>query len=87
MSIRKYQPPNLPRSTAESLINEWVRGERRRQLIKKFYYDELTVEALAEEYGLSVSTIKRDLQEADKQLFAHLQREKSADTELNNSNN
>ena len=87
MSVRKYQPPNLPRSVIESLIDEWVRGKRRRQLLKEFYFDGTTVEALAEEYGLSVSTIKRDLHEADKELFAHLQREKIADTELNTIDN
>ena len=70
--MRKYSPPDLPRSVVESLIDEWVCGKRKRALLKEVYFDETTIETLAEEYGIGVSTVKRYLSAAQKQLYAHL---------------
>ena len=79
--MRKYTPPNLPRSMVEALIDEWVRWKRKRALLKAVYFDETPIEHLAEEFDTSVSTVKRDLDTAQKQLYAHLISEPGPETQ------
>lgn len=40
-------------------INEWVRGERDRQIMKRRLIDCVCLEALGEEFGLTVDRIKQ----------------------------
>ena len=42
-----------------NLIDEWVKSERDRQIMKRRLIDGITLEALAEEFDLSVQHIKR----------------------------
>lgn len=41
------------------LIDEWIFNERDRQILKRRYLDGITIEALAEEFDISVSQTKR----------------------------
>lgn len=74
-----YVPPNLPRSSTEALIDEWVRGNIERQILKDVYFNGLTIDALAEKYGLADSTIKRKLTAAHDQLYRHLSPETTSE--------
>lgn len=48
-----------PLSECARLIDEWVFNERDRQILKRRYLDGITIEALAEEFDISVSQTKR----------------------------
>ena len=85
--MSKYRPPDLPRSVIESLIEEWVRGKRKRELLKRVYFDESTIETLAEEYDIAESTVKRNLDDAHNQLCKHLYSGKISENELNITDN
>ena len=50
-------------------INERIHSERDRALLKRRYIDGKTYEALAEEFDLSVSQIKRIIYKHEKNLF------------------
>lgn len=49
---------NLPRSEIEKIINEWIRNERDREILKRRLLDGITYEKLAEEFNLSDRHIK-----------------------------
>lgn len=42
----------------EYLIDEWIKSERDRELVKSRFLDGLTYERLSERYGLSVTQTK-----------------------------
>lgn len=46
-------------SECTRLIDEWIFNERDRQILKRRYLDGITIEALAEEFDISVSQTKR----------------------------
>lgn len=52
-------------------IDRYVRGERARALLKRSLIDKICIEPLAEEFDISVSTVKRDLYKAQEQFFKH----------------
>ena len=81
--MSKHKPPNLPRSVVENLISEWVRGKLKRDILKAAYFDELTIEQLAERFQIGDSTVKRKLDAAHTQLYRHLSPE--IETGLNQS--
>ena len=58
----------------KSLIDQYVRGERDRAILKRRFVDKIGIEQLAEEFDLSVSQTKRILQLGKEQLFYHLER-------------
>lgn len=53
-------------------IDQYVRGERARKILKRRLLDEICYEPLAEEFDISVSQVKRILRKAQEQLFKHL---------------
>lgn len=53
-------------------IDQYVRGERARKILKRRLLDEICYEPLAEEFDISVSQLKRILSKAQEQLFKHL---------------
>lgn len=58
--MKRYD--TISRSQMEVLIFEWVNGqhaERNRALLHRRLFDGITYEALAEEFDLSVSQVKR----------------------------
>lgn len=62
----------LSRTEIELLIDEWVRSERNRAIIKRRLLDGLTYERLAEEFDLSVRQVKYIVYRAEDQLFSRI---------------
>ena len=52
------QIPDLPRSEIEHIIDEWIFNERDRKILKRRMLDGICFEPLAEEFKLSVTTVK-----------------------------
>lgn len=61
-----------PRSEWEHLITEWVHDERDRAMLSRRLLDGLTMEALSEEFCLSVVGAKKRVYRAQKQLLCHI---------------
>ena len=49
---------DIPRSTREHLIDEWILSERNRKILKRKLIDKITYENLAEEVDMSVRQIQ-----------------------------
>ena len=60
---------DLSRTEIENLIDEWILSQRDRQLMKRRLIDGVTIEALAEEVGMSPRQVHRIV----KKLSAKLQ--------------
>lgn len=63
---------NLPRSEIECLIDEWIRKERDRAILKRRLLDGITYEKLAEEFDLSTTQIKTIVYKSENRLFEHI---------------
>ena len=50
---------NIPNTQLISLIDEWIKSERDREIMKRRLIDGITIERLAEEYDLSVKQAHR----------------------------
>lgn len=62
----------LPRSSIERLIDEWIFNENHRAILKRRLLDGITMEGLAEEFNYSTDRIKEIVHKAQSQLFKHL---------------
>ena len=67
---------NMTNSEIASAIDEYVRGERARAILKRRLIDEISYEPLAEEFDLSVQQTKNIVYKAQGQLFKHIERSK-----------
>lgn len=67
MAIQKMT--EYTNSEITEAINERIHSERDRALLKRRYIDGKTYEALAEEFMLSVSQVKRIIYKHEKNLF------------------
>ena len=63
---------DLSNSELSDLIDEWVRGERDRAILKRRLIDRICFEPLAEEFGLSVQRVKSIVYKAQDRLFRHV---------------
>ena len=63
---------DLSNSELSDLIDEYVRGEKERLILKRRLIDLKCYEPLAEEWNMSVSQIKRIVYKAQEQLFRRL---------------
>lgn len=63
---------DLPRSEIEHLIDEWIRNERNRNVIKRRLLDGITYEKLAEEFDLSVRQVKSIVYKSENRIFKHM---------------
>ena len=63
---------DLPRSEIEHLIDEWIRSERDRDILKRRLLDGVTYDRLAEEFDLSVRRTKQIVYQAENRIFKHL---------------
>lgn len=63
---------DLPRSEIEHLIDEWIRNERNRNVIKRRLLDGITYEKLAEEFDLSVRQIKSIVYKSENKIIKHI---------------
>lgn len=62
----------MSNSELASAIDEYVRGERNRAVLKRRLIDLICYEPLAEEFDLSVPQIKRIVYKSQEQLFKKL---------------
>ncbi len=63
---------NYTNSQIEEAINEHIHSERNRKILKRRYIDGIHLEALAEEFDLSVKQIKNILKKDGDYVFLHL---------------
>ena len=63
---------DLSRSDIIYLIDEWIRSERDRAILKRRLLDGITYERLAEEFDLSVRQIKTIVYKSENRIFAHM---------------
>lgn len=54
------------------IINEYIHNERNRKLLIRKYVDGATLECLAEEFDLSVKTVKNIIYKNEDAIFRHL---------------
>lgn len=62
----------LSNSELANLIDEWVRGERNREMLKDRLINGMLYEPLAEKYNLSVRATQNIIYKASEQLFKHV---------------
>lgn len=60
------------------VINEYIHHERNRNILLRRYVDGITLEALAEEFDLSVKQIKNIIYKNEGVIFKHLEETKRA---------
>ena len=63
----------LSNSQISNLIDEWIRGERNRELLKRRLIDEICYEPLAEEFDLSVGQVKNIIYKEQDRLFKKIE--------------
>lgn len=61
-----------PRSEWENLINSWIFSEQDRKMLKMHLLDGVTIEKIAEEFGITTSTAYRRLTKAERNLFKRI---------------
>ena len=54
------------------LIDEWILNERDRKIMKRRMIDGICYEPLAEEFGVSVQTIKNVVYKSQEKIFRHI---------------
>lgn len=62
----------LSNSRIAALIDEWIRSERDRAILKRRLIDGICYEPLAEEFDLSVPQIKRIIYKGQDRVLRHL---------------
>lgn len=68
----KYNLEDISRSEIEQAIDEWILNERDREILKRRLIDGICYEPLAEEFDLSVATVKRIIYKTQDKLFRKL---------------
>ena len=66
----KYE--NISNSQISHLIDEWIKSERDRNILKRRLIDGICFEPLAEEFDLSVRQIKNIVYKAENILIKHI---------------
>lgn len=56
-----------------NLIDEWIRGERNRKILKRRLIDEICYEPLAEEFDLYVAQVKNIIYKEQDKLFKKIE--------------
>lgn len=64
-----------PREEIEEQIDRWVicmrNAERNRAILKRALIDGISYERIAEEFGISVTTVKDAIYKSEEKLFTH----------------
>lgn len=55
-----------------ALIDEWIKSERNRRIVKRRLLDGIRYEPLAEEFDMSVRQIKNIVYKSEEIIFRHL---------------
>ena len=63
---------DISNSELSRLIDEWIRSERDRDILKRRLIDGICFEPLAEEFDLSVRQVKNIVYKQQERLFKHL---------------
>lgn len=63
---------DIPNSLIVKVIDEWVKGDRNRAIMRDRYIDLMPYEAIAETYSLSVSTVVRAISKYSPVMFNQL---------------
>ena len=63
---------DLPRPKRERLIDDWIISERDRDIMKRRFLDEVKIEAVAEEFEMSVRGINYIIKRGLKTIEPHL---------------
>lgn len=63
---------NISNSQLSELIDEWVKDERNRAIMKRRLIDNICFEPLAEEFDLSVRQTQSIVYKAEQILFKHI---------------
>lgn len=66
----KYE--NISNSQISHLIDEWIKSERDRNILKRRLIDGICFEPLAEEFDLSVRQIKNIVYKSETILIKHI---------------
>lgn len=69
---------DIPNSTLERLIEEWVKSERNRKILKRRLIDGIHYEKLAEEFELSDRQIKTIVKGEKENILMHEKRQKKS---------
>ena len=59
---------HISNSKLSDLINEWIKSERNRKLLKRRLIDGITLEKIAEEFDISVTRTRQIIAEAENLL-------------------
>lgn len=62
---------DIPNSTLELLIDEWVKSERNRKILKRRLIDGIHYEKIAEEFELSDRQIKTIVKKEKENILSH----------------
>lgn len=68
--MSKYD--DIPNSEISRLIDEWIKSERDRKILKRRLIDGICFEPIAEEFDLSVRQVKNIVYKSEMILFKHL---------------
>jgi hypothetical protein len=68
--MSKYD--DIPNSEISRLIDEWIKSERDRKILKRRLIDGICFEPLAEDFQMSVRQIKNIVYKSEMILFKHL---------------
>ena len=63
---------DLPISELNRLIDEWIRSERDRGILKRRWLDGITYDRLAEEFDLSVRHVKNIVHKSENIILKHI---------------
>ena len=63
---------DISRTEMTELIDEWILKERDREIMKRRMIDGICYEPLAEEFGVSVQTIKNVVYKGQEKIFRHI---------------
>lgn len=62
---------DIPNSVIAKTIDEWIKSERDRKILKRRLIDGICYEPLAEEFKMSVRQIKNIVYKSETILFSH----------------
>lgn len=69
-SVNNYD--HIKNSDISNMIDEWIKSERDRKILKRRLIDGVCFEPLADEFQMSVRQIKNIVYKSEKILFSHL---------------
>lgn len=65
---------NISNSELSKVIDEWVKGERNRDIMKRRLIDLITYERIAEEFDLSARHVRTIIYHGEDIIFKHLEK-------------